>query len=180
LKSLGALLLVGLLLCHWLGLTVAVHRFEDAYRQASPLTANDEWLEVKVPLAIPYAQPWANPEGQEGLLEVNGHFYNITEQRYENDTLYTTLKTNLGAREQFSQLSDQINGLIIGQAEPSPEPTGGTTKLLKDFFKVYVAFAAPGLPEMGVAEVPAANAWARYARFAPDPSLSSPTPPPKS
>jgi hypothetical protein len=176
-RSIVAILLASLLLCHWLGLTLVVHGFEGRYRQASPSVAGDEWLEVKLPLALPYAQPWAEPEGREGLLEIDGQFYNIMGQRYENDTLYTTLKTNLGAREQFSQLSDQINGLLAGQPESAPD-TDGAAKWVKDGFKVYVSFA--GLAFV-VADGPGETALAGqtpYTRSFPTsfPSLSTPPP----
>jgi hypothetical protein len=178
-RSFGAFLLVLLLLGQWLGLSVAVHTFRGQHRQASPVTTADEWLELKLPLAIPYAQPWANAEGSEGLVEVGGHFYNIAQQRYENDTLYTTLKTNLGAREQFAQLSEQIGGLLAGQPDPASGPTDGPAKLLKDCFKVY-------LPTLGLVWV---NQLAQnqanspllpaYARFCPSTFLAIATPPPE-
>jgi hypothetical protein len=176
-RSVGAFLLVLLLLGQWLGLSVAVHTFRGQHRQMSPVSAADEWLELKVPLAIPYAQPWANAEGREGLLEVDGHFYNIAHQRYENDTLYTTLKTNLGAREQFSQLSEQISGLLAGQ--PDPHPADGPAKLIKDCFKVYLPFSLPGLRFHPVQGLDMALASTAYARFCPSTLLATATPPPE-
>lgn len=78
--------------------------FESHYPAASPVMQGDEWVVVKMPISLPYTANWQNQGGVEGLVRMKGQFYNVTQQRYENDTLYTVLKTNLGAREHFLRL----------------------------------------------------------------------------
>ena len=68
--------------------------FDKSIQKATPVTQNDEWLEIKMPIALPYSSDFANITSHEGLIEYQGEFYNIIEQRYSNDTLYTNLKLN--------------------------------------------------------------------------------------
>lgn len=121
------------------GLTVAVLFFEDGYQTASPITNDDEWQTVKMPLpSLPYNTAWENAEGQDGLIRQGNDFYNIMNQRHENDTLYVTLKTNQHARDRFFELASLIQE-ITDQTSDSPEnPLNKAVKLLSELLKVYL------------------------------------------
>jgi hypothetical protein len=79
-----------------------------------------------MPVSLPYATAWEDTSGKEGLIQHGDHFYNIVEQRYQNDTLYTTLKTNISAREHFSLWWRKLMTL----AENQPKATLKTPILL--------------------------------------------------
>ncbi|MFT5884898.1 MAG: hypothetical protein ACI9IP_001355 [Arcticibacterium sp.] len=68
-----------------------------------------EVLEIKLPMALPYATEWDSPQKGNGLLEKNGEFYTLFERNFKNDTLYFKYIKNTNAREIFSMLSDKVN-----------------------------------------------------------------------
>lgn len=106
-KQFLAIGLFFLLLLNMLGQSVAVLFIEKIHE--TPVAANlgEEWVELKIPLSIPYGTSWEN-DAPAGLIRYGDKFYNIVEQRYENDSLYTVMQANLSAREQFFALADKI------------------------------------------------------------------------
>ncbi len=121
------------------GLTVTVLLFDKDFRSASPTAANDEWQTLKMHLpTLPYNTTWKNAEGQEGLIRHGDEFYNVTEQRHENDTLYVTMKTNQTARDRFFELADQIQELTDQTSQLPDSPIGKAVKLLSELLKVYL------------------------------------------
>ncbi|MDF7819394.1 hypothetical protein P1X15_17380 [Runella sp. MFBS21] len=124
------------------GLTVAVWYFEEDFRFASPITENDQWQTLSIPLPmLPYNTTWENPEQEEGLIRDGKNFYNIIQQHHQNDTLYILLKTNQHAHERFAELSDLMLG-FMDWSLPSPKPFNNATKWLQELTKVYL-FQAP-------------------------------------
>jgi hypothetical protein len=113
---------------------------EDTHITASESVEEDEWMVVKLPVSLPYANTWEDTDGKEGLIKHGNQFYNIVEQRYQNDTLYTTLKTNISAREKFFSLVEEMNDLS-GQATKSnnKNPFSSLIKLLNQLSTVYVS-----------------------------------------
>jgi hypothetical protein len=139
LKKLTAIGLLILLLYNMFGLTVAVLFFEDDYQTASPIREDDKWQTVKMHLpTLPYNTTWENSDGQEGLIRHGDEFYNVTEQRHENDTLYVTLKTNQHARDRFFELANMIQEITDQSADTPESPLGKAVKLLSDLLKVYL------------------------------------------
>ena len=135
-KALLATGLLLLLLLNILGQSVAVLCIEEMYRTSDKGTMGDEWVVLKVPLSIPYGTTWQN-DNPSGLIQYNGNFYNIVEQRYENDSLYTVLRSNLSAREQFFAIADQIQQQL-GQDTDKGNPVERTAKLLAGALKHYL------------------------------------------
>lgn len=135
------------------GLTVAVLFFENGYQTASPIREDDKWQTVKMHLpTLPYNTTWQNTDGQDGLIRHGDDFYNVTEQRHENDTLYVTLKTNQHARDRFFELANMIQE-ITDQSTDSPEsPLSKALKLLNDLLKVYLPNTAMEWPTEYVAD----------------------------
>lgn len=136
-KSLTATGLFLLLLYHLIGLPLAVFTFEKGFDVATPISPADEFRVVKLPISLPYANDWENPDGRAGLIKDGDRFYNVVHQRYANDTLYTVLKTNRNARERFFDLADQLQQFNSDQSTPT-SPLGQLLKLLKDRLTTYL------------------------------------------
>ena len=119
---------------------LAVFTLEDTYESATPVSKNDHWKLIKLPLSLPYVSHWENEDGKAGLIQDGKEFYNVVHQRYENDTLYTLLKTNQNAKERFFELVDQLQQFTENTDQPeSPKtPIGRLLKLLKDRFTTYL------------------------------------------
>jgi hypothetical protein len=135
-KQLAAIGFLLLLLLNMLGQSVAVLWVEEMHQTAGQSTMGDDWVVLKVPLSIPYGTAWQNDE-PEGLIQYQGGFYNIVEQRYENDSLYTVMRSNLSAREQFFAIADQIQQQL-GQDTPRGTAGERTAKLLSGTLKHYL------------------------------------------
>ncbi|WP_250630307.1 hypothetical protein [Rhodoflexus caldus] len=86
---------------------------------------------IKLPVSLPYTAEWQS-DGNHQLIRNRNEFYNIVEQRYENDTLYTVLQSNQAAREQFFALADMVQ-----QETEAPSPVSSALKLLKNLSDYY-------------------------------------------
>ncbi|GAB4035177.1 hypothetical protein [Spirosoma gilvum] len=137
-KTLTAIGFFVLLLYHWIGLPLAVITFEQGYESAAPISANDRWKVVKLPISLPYTSGWENADGHEGLIQEGDEFYNIVHQRYANDTLYTVLKTNQNAKERFFDLAEQLQEMGGDDQALPKTPLGRLLKLLSERLTVYL------------------------------------------
>ncbi len=75
-------------------------------------------------------------------------FYNITHQTYKNDTLYTVMKTNIGARERFFALADEIKQILdkdVSESDSQKSPFTQVLNLLNQWGKVYLPFSTNDL-----------------------------------
>lgn len=136
-KKLLSFGLLALLLYNMFGLAVGVFFFEEDFQTASETQDADEYRFMKFPVAsLPYTTSWENTNDVAGLFQSDGQFYNVIHQKIENDTAYITLKTNLSARERFSELADQMT-------DTGREPSAAGTPLkrairsLSNLLKVY-------------------------------------------
>lgn len=120
-----------------IGLPLAMITFEQSYDVATPVSADDEWKMVKLPISLPYTASWENPDGSAGLIRDGNQFYNVVRQHYANDTLYTLLKTNQNARTRFFDLAEQLQQYDNDQ-EPAKSPLSQLLKLLKDRLTTYL------------------------------------------
>ncbi|OIN58298.1 hypothetical protein [Arsenicibacter rosenii] len=137
-RSLGAIGLLLLLLYHTIGVPVAVLCFDDRFETASPVSQQDEWQVMKIPLSLPYTTYWENAADQHGLIQQGESFYNITRQHIENDTLYTLMKTNLPARDRFAELANSVQQLVDQQTEGAKSPLSEALTLLKLRIHTYL------------------------------------------
>lgn len=176
-KSLTAIGLLTLLLYHLVGLPLAVLTFENSFQAASPTSRTDQWKLVKLPIALPYTSSWENTDGQDGLVQDGDDFYNIVQQHYANDTLYTLLKTNQTARDRFFDLADQLEQYNDDQA-PAKTPLGRLLKLLKDRLTTYLLPGKYHLaqPDSAPALSGAAHAPVFLSVSSPDLACTSPPP----
>lgn len=143
-RSVVSISLLMLLFYHTGRVWVVLACFENSFPTASPVMGGDEWMTVRTPISLPYASAWQDREAREGLVRVKDQFYNVTQQRYENDTLYTVLKTNLGAREHFFALADEIKQAMdrqVSHRDAQKSPLGQLLKSLNQWAKVYLPFS---------------------------------------
>ena len=177
-KSLTAIGFLILLLYQLIVLPLAVLTFEQSYESAAPVSLGDEWKIVKLPISLPYTDAWENPDGQEGLVRDGNDFYNIVNQHYANDTLYTLLKTNQNARERFFDLADQLQQYDTDQAA-APSPVSRLLKLLKDRLTTYLLPTVWQLTQPTVAYVPTRANFADVPLLHDGADLAYSTPPPE-
>ena len=112
--------------------------FDKEYATATPYEANDEFLELKVPISLPYTSDFHNTSPTEALIQYKGEFYNVIEQRYENDTLITKIKTNQSARERFASLADEINTVLARNHSDKQSPLKKALDLCKSLSVTYI------------------------------------------
>jgi hypothetical protein len=138
LKQIAATGFLLLLLIHMLGQTVSVWCLEAFYNTPDSSVLSEERITLKVPLALPYGTAWNN-DTPEGLIHYEGDFYNIVEQRYENDSLYTVMQANLSAREQFFALADRIQQEFGHEVNKPGNPLEKSSKVFSSAIKHYLS-----------------------------------------
>ena len=121
-----------------LGQTVSVWCLEAFYNTPESSLLSDERITLKVPLALPYGTTWNN-DSPEGLIRYEGDFYNIVEQRYENDSLYTVMQANLSAREQFFALAERIQQEFGHDVNKTGNPLEKSSKVFSTAIKHYLS-----------------------------------------
>lgn len=118
-------------------------------KMVSRLDGNDyrdqELIEVKLPVKIPYQANSAGFEKFIGELEVDGVHYNYVKRKIVNDTLIllclpNTDKSNIStARETFFALVNELNRASDGQSPPSA-PVKSIKFSVSDFDSVEDSF----------------------------------------
>jgi hypothetical protein len=58
--------------------------FDKSIQKATPITQNDEWLEIKMPIALPYSSDFANITSHEGLIEYQAISEELSQQFSDN------------------------------------------------------------------------------------------------
>lgn len=117
---------------------IALMFFKDQFSQASEVSHQDQWIEVKMAVSLPYTSDFINTSPQGKLFEYKGEFYNIVEQRYQNDTLTTKIKTNQSAKERFESLSQEMLALLDVESDKSSSPLKKVLGLFKTLFTQYL------------------------------------------
>jgi hypothetical protein len=140
LKHFAAIGLLLLLLIHMLGQAVSVLCLEEFYNTPNSGRMGEERVTLKIPLSIPYGTTWNN-DTPEGLIRYEGDYYNIVEQRYENDSLYTVMQANLSAREQFFALADRMQQEFGHEEGKARNPLEKGARIFSGAIKHYMAFS---------------------------------------
>ena len=99
------------------------------------LDENSETMVVKIPISLPYQTNWETPREAEGELRQGDEFYQMVEQKMENDTLYTTIVADQNARDRFFDLANQVSEHLTDQPEKAP----AKSKLIQTLVKEYCA-----------------------------------------
>lgn len=177
-KSLVAIGLLLILLYQLVGLPMAILTLHTSFDSASLDVDTDEYKVVKLPISLPYANAWDNPDGQDGLVRDGDEFYNVVHQQYANDTLYTLLKTNQNARARFFDLADQFQQLS-SEDTPAKSPLSRLLKLFQDRLTTYllpsVWHLAPPVSSLLIAGMVYARPLLNYGGA----DLSTTSPPPE-
>lgn len=97
------------------------------------LDENSETMVVKIPISLPYQTNWEAPREAEGELRQGDEFYQMVEQKMENDTLYTTIVADQNARDRFFDLANQVSEHLTDQPEKAP----AKSKLIQTLVKEY-------------------------------------------
>ncbi|WP_080059911.1 hypothetical protein [Spirosoma aerolatum] len=179
-KTLIAIGFFVLLLYHWIGLPLAVLTFEQSYEFAAPVSADDQWKVVKLPISLPYTSAWENADGHEGLIQDGDEFYNIVHQRYANDTLYTVLKTNQNAKERFFDLAEQLQEMNSDDNQTFPKtPLGRLLKLLSERLTIYLPPTSCCLIQPDAQSLQARTGYSTIQLAYTAVGVEAPSPPPK-
>ncbi|CAM3872667.1 hypothetical protein [Aquirufa aurantiipilula] len=88
---------------------------------------------VKIPISLPYPSNREIPQEVSGALQQGDEFYQMLDQKIENDTLYTRVVNDRNARDQFLDLADLVNEHLGDQ----PEKTPAKSKLIQTLVKEY-------------------------------------------
>ena len=102
--------------------------------------ADDQLMEIKVPLPVPYQTNWSSFERVNGEIVVDGIQYNYVKRKVWNDTLivlcipnHQKMKLN-SAKEQFFSLVNDLNHNNTNDKHPSSKD--GVTKSLSTDFQL--------------------------------------------
>ncbi len=101
--------------------------------EAIPMDGNAETMVVKIPISLPYQTDWEAPREAEGELRKGDEFYQMVDQKMENDTLYTTIVADQNARDRFFDLANQVSEHLSDQPEKAP----AKSKLIQSLVKEY-------------------------------------------
>ncbi|MDI9870837.1 hypothetical protein [Flectobacillus roseus] len=137
-KKIVSISFLCLLLYNMFSTGIVLLCFDKSIQKATPITQNDEWLEIKMPIALPYSSDFANITSHEGLIEYQGEFYNIIEQRYSNDTLYTKIKTNHKAKQKYQSISEELSQQFSDNHSEKNSPLKKALDLCKHLSSNYL------------------------------------------
>lgn len=102
---------------------------------------DDELLEIKLPLHLPYVTGYDEYERVSGHMIANGNYYNYVKRKIVSDTLYLYCIPNehanilLDAKNEYGK---QVNDLPVSQQESDiPFKKGGTAFQYQEKVPVY-------------------------------------------
>lgn len=98
---------------------------------------NDSYV-VKIPISLPYPSNREIPQEVSGALQQGDEFYQMLDQKIENDTLYTRVVNDKNARDQFLDLADLVSEHLGDQPEKAPSKS----KLIQTLVKEYCQSAS--------------------------------------
>lgn len=106
-----------------------------AKRLDAELYDQDETLEIKIPLSLPYPVYGRHFERVNGAFEHNGEFFKLIKQRHENDTLYVICIRDRATRQLVNTMKDYVQ-LTSGldNSTPTEKALNYLTHLVKDFY----------------------------------------------
>ena len=121
---------------------------QDQYR-------DDQLIELKVPLPMPYQTNWADFERYNGEIEVEGVHYNYVKRKVYNDTLILLCIPNQGkmklnsAKEQFFSLVNDIS--TENRQSPAPSHSSGFKTITSEYqdHLIEIAFSCPKVVRSG-------------------------------
>lgn len=105
------------------------------FEEKSNVTQNEEeYVTFKIPFYLPYQSNWETARPAEGKIKQGDNYYELIEQKVENDTLYTICKTDDNARFRFMELAEHINQHVKDSSNETPKKTHSFFKnILKEY-----------------------------------------------
>ncbi|MEA5141786.1 hypothetical protein [Arcicella rigui] len=110
----------------------------------------DEYVTFKIPFYLPYQSNWEAARPVEGQIKQGDKYYELVEQKVENDTLYTVCKTDNNARFRFMELAEHINQHVKDSSNETPKKRPSLFKnILKEYTSLrtkHILFVVEWLP----------------------------------
>ena len=137
---------------------------------------DNQLIEMKVPLPMPYQTNWSDFERYNGEIEISGVHYNYVKRKVFNDTLILLCIPNEGkmklnsAKEQFFSL---VNDITTDNKAPVPVKTSVVKTITTEYQdnQYEIAFCCPaGIP---------AEFIRAHSPVLPDANLAKPFQPPR-
>jgi len=86
--------------------------------------ADENLVEVKIPINLPYSANWKNYERYDGEIEYKGTHYNYVKRKLSNDTLYVLCLPNQKKNELYSAKNNFIKQITdVTSGKKSNEPS---------------------------------------------------------
>ena len=92
-------------------------------------------ITIKIPLDLPYISNRSTFERFDGIIKINGVFYNYVKRKLFNDTLTLQCIANY-EKSKLQKENNQYGGFICSDLPPAPGRRASNS-LLKFFFPVY-------------------------------------------
>jgi hypothetical protein len=124
--------MMGFSLVYWLE---EHHSMSSFLREKNNITSTeDEYVTFKIPFYLPYQSNWEAARPVEGQIKQGDKYYELIEQKVENDTLYTVCKTDNNARFRFMELAEHINQHVKDSSNETPKKRPSFFKnILKEY-----------------------------------------------
>lgn len=107
---------------------------ELSQRVAANLYHDDEILELKIPVTLPYPLQDQGFQPVDGRFEHRGQHYKLIKHKFENDTLYVVCIRDIGTRQLVNTMQNYVemaNG--FEGTSPNQKALNYISKLIKDF-----------------------------------------------
>ncbi len=148
-RKFAAIVLICLLAFNWYGYRLMIHYFENRSdlvlqdKLNKQEYADQELVELRVPLHLPYLSDWKEFESFEGETTINGHHYRYVKRKLEKGELVLLCIPNQH-KDNISKAGDdyfkQVNDLPVEKKAKSNQ------KVLKSVLNDF-CYIDPGLPE---------------------------------
>ena len=146
-------------------------------RLNSRLDANqykeDETVELKIPMTLPYPIQSNGFERVDGKFEHNGEFYQLIKHKLQNDTLYVVCIRDHDTKSLVSTLNTYVKD-TLGLTNTNKKALNFLSKLLKDYYaedNINVDRWPGSLAEMVFADIPDLFLQIEIAVHAPPPRI---------
>ncbi len=157
-KKLFAIALLSIYLFNLAGYTLLFQFLE--YRSNKQLLAciddaqfsEQELLEIKVPLDLPYTTDWSDYERYDGEIEIRGTHYNYVKRKLSGDTLYLLCLPNEGKTQIHmvkNEYAKKVNDIPAGkESRDNPGKKNNNSCEYSQALPLFT-FSLPALPNPG-------------------------------
>ena len=143
LRKIAAILLLVILLFNWVGYRL----FSDFLQHRSNIQLEakldkneykeDQLIEIKVPLHLPYQQNWSDFERFDGEIDVDGIHYKYVKRKIQNDSLVLLCLPNEGKQTIEKAKGDYfkiVNDIAPSSQKKSEKSNPSFKNILSEFF----------------------------------------------